>query len=54
MKRLSYEVRIAAIFLALLALYLLLAWSVLAPLGYYGTTEEPRFNDPWFERAETG
>jgi len=42
-----------ATFGVLLAAYLALAWLVLAPLGYYGTTETPRFADPWIERAET-
>ena len=52
MKR-SYELRILGIFVVLLTIYLSIAWLVLEPRGYYGSTQEPRFGDPWFERAET-
>lgn len=44
---------ILGVFLLLLAAYLAFAWLVLAPLGYYGSPEAPRFADPWVERAET-
>lgn len=53
MKKQRYGWRILGTFIVLLAAYLALAWLVLAPLGYYGTTEVPRFADPWIERAET-
>lgn len=49
----NYSVRILAVFTALLVVYLLVAWQVLAPRGYYGSPEEPRFADAWIERAET-
>lgn len=52
MKR-TYELRILGVFLLALAVYLGLAWTVLEPLGYYGTIEQPRFADPWIARAET-
>ncbi len=44
---------ILGVFLLLLAGYLALAWLVLAPLGYYGSPDAPRFADPWVARAET-
>jgi hypothetical protein len=53
MKEQRYGWRILGTFLVLLTAYLALAWLVLAPLGYYGTREAPRFADPWIERAET-
>jgi len=53
MKEQRYGWRILGTFVVLMAAYLALAWLVLAPLGYYGTTEAPRFADPWIERAET-
>lgn len=53
MKEQHYGWRILGAFVVLLAAYLTFAWLVLAPLGYYGTTEAPRFADPWIERAET-
>lgn len=49
----NYEVRLFGLFLLLLATYLALAGLAYAPIGYYGTAEEPRFADPWIERAET-
>jgi hypothetical protein len=49
----NYSLRIAAVFAALLLIYLVIAWQVLAPRNYYGTPEEPRFSDAWIERAET-
>jgi hypothetical protein len=49
----TYALRILVIFLALFIAYLLIAYIVLEPLGYYGTAEEPRFADPWIARAET-
>jgi len=48
-----YIGRILGVFLASLLIYLGIAWWVLAPLGYYGTRERPRFADPWIARAET-
>lgn len=53
MKKQRYGWRILGTFVVLLAAYLAFAWLVLAPLGYYGTAEAPRFADPWIERAET-
>jgi hypothetical protein len=41
------------LFLLLLVAYLAIAGLVYAPTGYYGTTERPRFADPWIERTET-
>ncbi len=52
MKR-TYALRITGVFLLLFIFYLLIARFALAPLGYYGTPEQPRFADPWIERAET-
>lgn len=52
MKR-TYILRIAGVFFLLYAVYLLIAYFVLAPQGYYGTLEAPRFADPWIARAET-
>lgn len=49
----TYALRILVVFLALFIAYLLIAYIVLEPLGYYGTAEEPRFADPWIARAET-
>ncbi len=51
--RRTYEFRILGIFLVLFVVYLCVAQFVLAPLGYYGTLEQPRFADPWIARAET-
>ncbi len=48
-----YEVRIIAIFLASLIVYLAIAWFYHAKQGYYGTMEVPRFADPWIARGET-
>ncbi len=48
----SYEVRLLGVFVLLLVLYLLIANYIYAPTGYYGTQQEPRFTDPWFERSE--
>lgn len=52
MKR-TYLLRITGVFLLLFVIYLLIAYFVLAPRGYYGTIEHPRFADPWIARAET-
>lgn len=49
----NYEIRLLGLFLLLLAAYLAIAGLVYAPTGYYGTTEQPRFADPWIERTET-
>lgn len=48
-----HEARLVAVFLALLVVYLAVAYFFHAPRGYYGTVAEPRFADPWFERSET-
>lgn len=48
-----YEVRLTAIFLASLLVYLLIAAYYHAPQGYYGTVDAPRFADPWIARSET-
>ncbi len=48
-----YEIRIIAIFLASLIVYLAIAWFYHAEQGYYGTMEVPRFADPWIARGET-
>jgi hypothetical protein len=48
-----YPLRLLAVFLVLSCVYLLIAWQLLAPRGYYGSPEEPRFADAWIERAET-
>ena len=45
--------RLLLIFLASLIVYLWLAWTFLAPMGYYGPPEAPRFADPWLARTET-
>ncbi len=45
--------RIALVFTALVCLYLVIAWGLFAPRDYYGSITEPRFADPWIERAET-
>ncbi|MCJ7736504.1 MAG: hypothetical protein MUQ10_04205, partial [Anaerolineae bacterium] len=49
----KYASRILLIFAAALAIYLTLAWAILAPAGYYGTSSEPRYSDRWIPRAET-
>ena len=49
----SPALRLFLIFLASLTIYLWLAWTFLAPMGYYGPTEAPRFADPWLARTET-
>jgi hypothetical protein len=51
--RKPYKLYILGVFLALFCVYLLVAYLVLEPMGYYGTTEQPRFADPWIARAET-
>jgi hypothetical protein len=48
-----YEMRIIAFFLLSLIVYLAMAYFFLAPRGYYGTIEQPRFADPWIARTET-
>lgn len=53
LSRYRYEVRLTILFIGLLVLYLAVAWWFLAPQGYYGTTEQPRYADPWLERSET-
>lgn len=55
MKRLlrRYDVLIFILFLALLGVYLLVAYYYHAPRGYYGTIDQPRFADPWIARSET-
>ncbi len=49
----TYALRILGVFLSLFVVYLLIAYLVLEPVGYYGTPEQPRFADPWIARAET-
>jgi len=51
--RRTYILLILGVFTAMFALYMGIAWGVLAPAGYYGTVEKPRFADPWIARAET-
>jgi hypothetical protein len=46
-------IAVTAIFMASFAVYMAIAWLVLAPRGYYGSAEDPRFADAWIERAET-
>lgn len=48
----SYILRLGGLFLLLLAISLAIAYFIYAPWGYYGTVEEPRFGDPWRERAD--
>lgn len=48
-----YDIRLTAIFLASLLIYLLIAAYYHAPRGYYGTIDAPRFADPWMARSET-
>ena len=48
-----YEIRLFGVFLLLLVVYLLIAYFIHAPRGYYGTIEQPRFADPWIARTET-
>ncbi len=49
----AYELRIFGAFVVLLTIYLFIARTMLAPVEYYGTIEQPRFMDPWIARAET-
>jgi hypothetical protein len=51
--RKPYKLYILGVFLVLFWVYLLVAYLILEPMGYYGTTEQPRFADPWIARAET-
>jgi hypothetical protein len=51
--RRAYELRILGVFVISFVVYLLIAYFILAPMGYYGTPEQPRFADPWIARAET-
>ncbi len=37
----------------MVCLYLIIAWGLFAPTGAYGSRSEPRFADPWIQRAET-
>lgn len=53
MNRYRDEVRLTLLSIALLLIYLAIAWWFLEPQGYYGTVEQPRYADPWLERAET-
>ncbi|MEN9935594.1 MAG: hypothetical protein RLZZ387_2173 [Chloroflexota bacterium] len=52
MRSFPYAIRITAVFVAMFLLYMAVAWQVLAPRGYYGSVEEPRFSDAWIDRAE--
>ena len=49
----NHTLRILLIFATVLAVYLTVAWAILAPAGYYGTSSEPRYSDRWIPRAET-
>lgn len=49
----SYEIRLVVWFVLLLVVYLGIAYTFHVPRGYYGTTEQPRFADPWLARTET-
>ncbi|HWQ11471.1 MAG TPA: glycosyltransferase 87 family protein [Roseiflexaceae bacterium] len=51
--RRRYALYVLAVFMASFAVYMAIAWLVLAPRGYYGSRESPRFADAWIERAET-
>ncbi len=51
--RVSYEARILLLSVFLIAAYLLVAYLYHEPRGYYGTTDQPRFADPWIARSET-
>ena len=51
--KLSYEVRLLLLFLALFVVYVVIAGVVLYPAGYYGAAGEPSYSDPWIARAET-
>jgi hypothetical protein len=51
--KLSCELRLLLVFLALFIVYLAAAGVVLYPAGYYGTPGEPSYADPWIARAET-
>ena len=44
--------QIFLIYLVSQIVYLWLAWTFFAPMGYYGSTELPRFADPWIARTE--
>lgn len=46
-----YIWRLVALWAVLTAAYLAIAWGVLAPMGYYGGHDHPRFQDPWLARA---
>ncbi len=48
-----YAVYIVGLFLLLLLIYLLIAYFVHSPMGYYGSIDQPRFADPWIARSET-
>ncbi len=51
--RRRYTYYIVGLFLLSLVVYLLIAYFIHAPRGYYGTIDEPRFADPWIARSET-
>jgi hypothetical protein len=51
--KLSYELRLLLVFLALFVVYLAIAAVFLYPIGYYGAAGEPSYADPWIARAET-
>lgn len=48
-----YAVYIVGLFLLLLLIYLLIAYFVHSPMGYYGSIDQPRFADPWIARSVT-
>lgn len=48
-----YAITLVGLFIILLLAYLLIAYFIHAPRGYYGTLDQPRFADPWIARSET-
>jgi len=52
-KRRRWGWYLVGLYFLLLVAYLAIAWWFHAPRGYYGTTEQPRFADPWLARSET-
>lgn len=48
-----YHLRLLCVYLALLIVYLAIAYTLLAPLGLYGTADRPRIQDPWVSTSQT-
>jgi 4-amino-4-deoxy-L-arabinose transferase-like glycosyltransferase len=48
----KYVWRILGVFAVLFIIYLAVALFALEPTGYYGTSDESGFTDPWIERVE--